>query len=90
MARPRYRRIGDAILDPNGMGIGSPRVAGEYAQDPECDAACDTLCELANAGTRLILLCRELDTELDGMRLSQTTAAIVNGIRRVLDEIEPN
>jgi len=33
-------------------------------------------------------LCRELDTELDGVRIPATAAAIVNGIRRVLLDLE--
>ena len=88
MFRPVYRRIGNAILNPNGCGIGSPRVAGLYAQDPECDTACDRLCELANAGTRLIRLCRELGMELDGVAIPATASAIVNGMRTVLADID--
>lgn len=38
--------------------------------------------------SELIRLCKELDIELDGVRMPAMAAAIVNGIRRVLDEIE--
>ena len=88
MSRLDYRRIGNAILNPNGCGIGSPRVAGLYAQDPECDTECDRLCELANAGARLIRLCRDLDFELGGVTLPATTSAVVNDIRSVLADID--
>lgn len=37
---------------------------------------------------RLESLCRELDMEMDGVRVPQTAAAILNGIRSVLSEIE--
>lgn len=41
-----------------------------------------------NAAERLIILFRELDMEMDGVRVPASAAAVLNGIRAVLNEIE--
>ncbi len=38
--------------------------------------------------TRLISLCRELYDELDGVRIPKSAAAVCNGIRAVIEEID--
>ena len=36
---------------------------------------------------RIVRLCRELDIEIDGVRVPATAAAILNGIREALNEL---
>lgn len=44
---------------------------------------------MATVHERLVYLCRELDIEMDGVSpIPETAAAILNGIRRVLNEID--
>lgn len=37
---------------------------------------------------RLVALCRELDEELDGVKIPASAAAVCNGIRDVLNQID--
>lgn len=45
-------------------------------------------CESTKGMDGLIKLAKELDAELDGVRLPATACAIINGIRRLIDSFE--
>ena len=49
-----------------------------------------TLRETAGIGveSKLVRLCRELDAELDGVKIPASAAAVANGIRTLLDNLE--
>jgi hypothetical protein len=77
------RRNVSAEMSPDQVFIAAGRLL-----DPACygDDPMDDCYWVARSYLRLVLLCRELDVEMDGVQCPGAAAAILNTLRKVIQE----